>query len=314
MPLIRIGVLGLGGVGGYFGGLLAEKYHGSDSVEVIFIVRKGSERLIGEHGLKLIIDAGERIIHPHKVVADTDTIGVLDYLFCCTKGYDLEEALKPLNKCITRQTVLLPLLNGVDARERIQNIFPQAQTWNGCVYIVARRLEPGVIKQTGNIHMLYFGSDQATPERLQQLEQLMLGAGIDARLSANIELTAWEKYFFISPFATLTTFLDLHISEVLNSPKHFSVLVQLMQELKLLSIAKQIPFPDNIIDLTLEKMKKIPHGSLSSMHSDFLKGGKTELSSLTEYVVHQGRRYSVPTPTYTRILNGILARRLKLDR
>jgi 2-dehydropantoate 2-reductase len=306
----RIAILGPGGVGGYFGGLLAEKYFNSENVEVIFITRAPTEKVIKEHGLRLITETSERTIFPALVTSNPGSIGPLDYLICATKSYDLEESLIPLKNCITSSTVILPLLNGVDAAERIRTIYPSAEVWDGCVYIVTRLIEPGVVKESGNINVLYFGSNTASAKRLKQFENILKEATIDARLSENIEQTIWEKFLFISPFATLTTYLDIQIAEALSNPDHKETLIALLKELKSVADAKKISLPKDIIDKTLTKMEKVSPGAISSMHSDFRKGGKTELASLTEYVIRQGRMLNLATPIYNKIYSGILAKML----
>src|ERR1700750_3442994 len=111
----RIGILGMGGVGAYFGGFLAEYYSGSEEVEIVFIARPSTAAVIREHGLKLITPDFEKIIRPHGVASTAAEAGTLDVLICAVKSYDLAESLLPLQSCITAETLILPLLNGVDA-------------------------------------------------------------------------------------------------------------------------------------------------------------------------------------------------------
>ncbi len=303
----RIGILGIGGVGGYFGGMLAHKYFNSYSFEIIFIARNESEKIIKKNGLKIISSEGEKIVFPDEVTSDPSTVGPLDFLICCIKSYDLEPALISMKNSIGPSTIILPLLNGVDAGDRIQAIYKEAEVWQGCVYIVSQLESPAVVKINGKIHSLYFGSDSAKAEKLKYWLKIFSDARIEAFISENIELTTWEKFIFISPFASLTTYLDISIREIFNNNDYKETLIKLLNELYQIADARKIPFPENIIELTLTKMEKIPEGSISSMHRDFRKGSKTEIASLTEYIIRLGRQYRVATPTYTRVFNGLLA-------
>lgn len=168
----KIAILGTGAVGGYFGGMLAKKYLNSPEVEVTFIVRPATEKIIKERGLKIITDKTEQIVFPDQVTSNPENAGKIDLLLCCVKSYDLEESLKPLTTNITTDTIILPLLNGVDAGERIKQMFPETEVWDGCVYIVTRLIEPGIIKDMGNIHSLYFGSEKGSVEKLTQVENI----------------------------------------------------------------------------------------------------------------------------------------------
>ncbi len=247
------------------------------TAETIFIARGKNERAIKTNGLKLVTSEGEQIVHPSIVTSEPNQFGFANLIICCVKSYDLEEGLGLLKPCINSQTVVLPLLNGVDAFERIKNIFPQAKVWEGCIYIVSRLIAPGVVKESGNINLLYFGSKQESKEELDRLESFFKSAGINAHLSDNISQAVWEKFLFISPLATLTSYLDLCIGGIMNNNQHSQLLLNLMAEVKLLSDAKKIAFSENIIQKTLDKIATLPSEATSSMHSDFQKEIKRKL-------------------------------------
>jgi len=306
---IRIGILGLGGVGGYFGGLLAKAYSGSQKFEIIFIVRETTAKTIKEKGLKLITPQEQIVVFPDIISSQPNIIGPLDFLICTTKSYDLENSISALKKCITNDTLILPLLNGVDTKERINKIFPSGEVADGCVYIVSRLIEPGVVKETGNIHSLYFGSKTVPLNKLKQLKSLFLNAAIDAYLVDDIEKTIWEKFIFISSIASLTSYLNLTVGEILSNEHHKKLLKHLMQEIKLVADALNILLPENIIESTIKKMEKLPFETTSSMHSDFQKGNRTEFKSLTEYVSLQGKKLGIATPAFDKV-EGALKERI----
>jgi 2-dehydropantoate 2-reductase len=78
-----------------------------------------------------------------------------------------------------------------------------------------------------------------------------------------------------------------------------------LTELKNLAEANNITLSENIIQKTLDKMASFPYESTSSMHRDFQKGNKTELDTLTDYVVTMGRELNIPTPYYEKMLIGL---------
>ncbi|HEY0031186.1 MAG TPA: 2-dehydropantoate 2-reductase [Bacteroidia bacterium] len=303
----RIAILGIGAVGGYIGALLAEKYRNSTDIEIIFIARERTVEIIQAKGLKLITPHNEKIVFPHLVSNDPKEIGSIDFLICCVKSYDLTESLIPLKECIHPGTVILPLLNGVDARERIAPLFPTAEIWDGCVYIISRLVEPGIVREIGNIHSFYFGSQTASETKLKQLESILKAATIDCHLSDTILQTIWEKFIFISVVASLTSYLNLPIGAILENEKYRELLHQLLSEVKAVADAKQIGLPEDIINKSIATMERMPFETTSSMHSDFLKGGKTEYRSLTEYVTEAGKKCKIPTPAYNEILKKLIA-------
>ena len=302
----KIAILGLGGVGGYIGEKLAAHYAASNEIEIDFIARGENGRIIKEDGLKLITPQGELIAHPSFITGQPEELGLVDLIICCVKNYDLETSIESLKPCIKKDTIILPFLNGVDASERIRKIIPQAEIWDGCVYILSRLMAPGIVKQSAGLNQFYFGSAKASKEKLKRIETILKEAGINAFLSENISETIWEKFFFISMIATLTSYFDLGIGYIINNHEGRELLLNLLSELKAVADAKQISLPNNIIQKTLDKIFSLPYETLSSMHSDFKRGGQTEVDSLTGYTVKAGMETGIPTPNYERIWKGLL--------
>jgi 2-dehydropantoate 2-reductase len=302
----RIGILGLGGVGGYFGGLLAKAYYKSDEVEVIFIARGATQKAISDSGLKIVTDESEMIVHPKLVSNNPEEIGELDYLICATKTYDIEESLLSLQSCIVARTVILPLYNGVDAPERIQKIFPQNDILQGCVYIISMIILPGTIRKMGFYEKLFFGSKTVSSSKLEELQGIFQQARIESYWVENIEETVWEKFIFISALASATSYLNLHIGEIIDSPEAMAVYVELVQEIDAVAKAKGLQLPDDIVNQTIGKLEKSPREATSSMHRDLLAGKNTEALSLTKFVLNEGIKYDVKTPLYEKISNVLL--------
>ena len=294
---VKIVIAGIGGVGGYFGGLLARKYENSDEVEICFLARGEHLSQIRKHGLIVVKGATEIIAHPSLATDNTSEIGIADYILICSKGYDLDSTIAQLKPCIGENTILLPLLNGVESVERIKKILPDANVWEGCVYIVSYLKEPGVIVNGGYSQTLSFGLDNASNDRLLFLEKLFLDAGIDTTLSAKISTIVWEKFIFIAAVATATSYFDCSVGQILEeNPGTFS---RLISEVTSIARVKNIAVDPDIENKTLNKMKLLTYETSSSMHRDFKNGKQnTELESLTGYVVRAGQEFGIQTPEF----------------
>ena len=301
----RIGIIGIGGVGGYFGGLLAKAYLESDAIEIIFIARGETQKTITKRGLKIVTDNDEIIVFPDLVSNDPNVIGKLDFLICATKTYDIEESLIAIKKCITKNTVILPLYNGVDAPERINVLFPENEVLQGCVYIVAMIDSPGQIKKIGTYEKLFFGSSNAPISVLNRLQSIFAAAKIESYLAENIEESVWEKFVFISALASATCYLDQNIGEILNRKKSRLFYVDLLNEVTMLAAVKGLNLPQDIVLQSIQKLENSPLDATSSMHRDLKAGRKTELASLTEFVVNEGLNYEVDTPTYQMVMDKL---------
>lgn len=306
--MVKIAVAGIGAVGGYFGGLLARHYAGSEDVGVYFIARGENERIIQQQGLRIESPKGEWVTRPVLCSSDAGAIGPVDYLLICTKGYSLPVLLPQLQPCIKPETILLPLLNGVEAADVIQERFPQNEVWKGCVYLVARLVAPGLVRDSGSISQLHFGSATGPNDKLTAFETLLKNAGVDARLSTDIRSTTWEKYLFIATMATLTAYLDKSFGAVREDPSAMQLFDALLSEALQVAEKRGIAFGGDMRAKTTAKLMAAQPETTSSMHSDFKKGGPTEFESITGYLVRQATALGVAAPTFTALYNNLRLR------
>ncbi|MEX0360046.1 MAG: ketopantoate reductase family protein, partial [Allomuricauda sp.] len=285
MGATRILIAGIGGVGGFFGGLLAKKFEDSPRVEVSFLARGAHLEKIQEAGLT-VVEGEEQFVAVPKMASDNASeIGEVDYIIVCTKSYDLEQTIGQLAPCIGPQTVILPLLNGVDCRDRIQKLLPNNLVCDGCVYIIARLSRPGVVENLGNIKKLFFGMEGGSDARLYALENLLRMAGVAVTLTPHIEKVIWEKFVFISVMATATTYFDAPVGPILADTNKRNTLTALVNEVAQVAQAKGIAISSNMPEKVLTKLESLPGTATSSLHSDFQnKKADTEVESLVGYV------------------------------
>jgi 2-dehydropantoate 2-reductase len=306
---IKIVVAGIGGVGGYFGGLLAKRYENGAAIEICFLARGEHLNKIRKNGLKVIHGQNEFVAKPALAVDNADEIGIADFILVCTKSYDLDATIEQLRPCINENTILIPLLNGVESVKRIKKILPETTVLEGCVYIVSSVKEAGVIDNSGINQKLFFGPGTINTDRLQWLEKIMLDAGIEATLSDSISTIVWEKFIFIASIATATSYFNCSIGKLLEENE--GTLAQLIEEVKLIAVAKGISFNPEITANIVNYNKLLPYNSTSSMHRDYqnLKQ-KTEVETLTGYLVRAGKEYGVETPTFDKAYSYLITRKV----
>jgi len=304
----KILIAGLGGVGGYFGGYLAKKYVDSDTIDILFLARGEHLRQIKKQGLKIIQGDSQFIAKPTLATDNTADIGTIDYVIIASKSYDLDAILTQLKPTIGPNTILLPLLNGVDAVQRIKEFYPNTTVLEGCVYIIARLKEAGVIENLGNIQTFYFGNEGHNDQKIIALENILIDAGIEAKVSDTIRTIIWQKYIFISPTATATSYFDLPM--VALAEQHAETLRQLVSELKAVAQANGISLDPDTTDKIIKRLQAMPSEATSSMHSDYkIQRPQTELEALTGFVVREGHKWEIPTPTYSKIYSEMKNRK-----
>lgn len=296
---VKIAVSGIGAVGGYYGGLLAHQYQNSPEVEVYFISRGENMKVIQNKGLEISMPDSSFVVRPKLITDQPEDIGEVDFLLCCTKSYDLKDNLLHLAPVIGKKTVVIPFLNGANITEQIKTLLPDQEIWQGCVYIGARLLEPGVVSKYSVKERLFFGSEQGSKVKQEQLLTILVKAGINAFNPQDITTRIWKKFFMISTAATITSYYNKPIDEVVRD--YYDSFKALCTELKQVASAKGVLLDDDIIETTLETQKMMPPGSITSMHHDFKQGKNTELENLTGFVVNEARKLNIATPVYDKM-------------
>jgi 2-dehydropantoate 2-reductase len=305
----KIIIAGIGGVGGYFGGLLAKKYENNESVEICFLARGEHLDNIKSNGLKVIHGQNEFFARPAIATGNASEIGNADYILLCTKSYDLDATIQQIKPCINKNTILLPLLNGVESVERIKSGLPETTVLEGCVYIVSSVKEAGVVENSGISQKLFFGPGNINNDKLLRLEKILLDAGIEATLSDSISTIVWEKFIFIASIATATSYFDCSIGKLIEENEE--TLIQLIQEVKSIALVKGISVNPDIAAFIVDYNKLLPYESTSSMHRDFQnRRPKTEVETLTGYVVRAGQKYGIETPAFKKAYNQLATRKV----
>ncbi|MFB9053059.1 ketopantoate reductase family protein [Formosa undariae] len=305
----KILIAGIGGIGGYFGGLLAKAYYDSNEVDIFFLARGNNLTKIQESGLRINDNEVESIVKPNLISDNVSDFGIVDYILICTKTYDLKETVIQLLPAINDDTIIIPLQNGVDSKDKISKQLPKNRTAKGCVYLVSRLEAPGLIIKRGHVHSLFFGMDTGGNEKLQFLQNALLKSNIKSNLSKDINKITWEKFIFLSSIATATAYFDTEIGTILKSKEKSDLLISLINEVTNLAISKQINIDKNQEELVIEKLKSLPDDATTSMHSDFRNRKKnTELESLTGYVVAEGRQNNINIETFNKMYRKLSVR------
>jgi len=298
---MRIAVIGIGGVGGSFGGKLALRYGATPEHEVVFIVRGEHLKTIKEKGMTLIMPAGESLVRPSLATDNPAEAGTFDIVLFAVKSYGLEEAARMVAANIKDDTVIIPLLNGVDITERLQGILPRGICLHGTVYVSAFIEAPGVIRQVSPASRLIFGPDGGSIERFRPIDALFQEAGIVSELTPSSQIALWTKFIFICPAAGVTSLLQKPFGEVMDDSGARDLLTGLIGEVEQIARAKGIDLPGDIVPATIAKVKQFPYETKTSMQLDYEKGRETEIDIFTGYIVKSGREWGIKTPLHERV-------------
>jgi 2-dehydropantoate 2-reductase len=300
---MKIAVLGIGGVGGYYGAKLASAYASSKEHRIFFIARGEHLKAIQEKSLTLITPTESISATASVATENPEGLGPLDLVLVCVKGYGLEDAVRLISFNIHADSIVIPLLNGVDNAERIRKVLKKGIIMNGCVYISSHIEKPGVIEQTGGSCKLLFGPENGSSAVYQNIENILANANINASLSENIAVDVWTKYIFIGPMAGLSSVLQLSLGAIMEDEKNRTTLEGLMKEVASIAAAQKIDLPEGIVSSSLAMTNNFPYDTKTSMQLDRERGNPMEVDTFIGYIVKMGKTLGIPTPRHEEILS-----------
>ena len=297
---MKIAIIGVGGVGGYFGGKLASHYANEKDVDITFIARGKHLEEIQNNGLKVITEQGTFIAKPDKAIDNPASCGVFDLIIFCVKSYDLEDSAKLFKNCVNKQTVAITVLNGVNNAERLKCVLPDAQILNGCVYISAFVKEPGMVCQAGGTCKFFFGSNTENNKYIK-IEQVLKDGGITAEYRKDIKKIVWEKYLFVSPLASATSFYQKTFGEIMEDAESKNLLQGLLKETENIAKFQKVDLSNDIFQKSLDKIALFPYETKSSLQMDFERKKNTELDIFAGYIVEYAKEHGIDVPLHEKV-------------
>lgn len=297
-------IYGIGGVGGYFGGRIAHEISKSNrAVQVYFIGRGEHLKAIQQHGLNLITDKEDFFCYPNIATDNIRHIPTPDLYLLCIKGYDLDDAVASIKKNIFADTIILPLLNGVDIYERVRIDLQKAIVSPASVYVSSSIEKPGTIRQKGPEGHIVFGKDpKCLGYNYEYLIEFFHEIGISNTWQDNPYPAIWEKYIFITAFSLITAYSGKTIGEVLSDDKLKSMTENIMEEVVLVGKIKNVDFEQDIVEKTIQKARSFPHETKTSFQRDYEKGGiKHEGDIFGGTLISLAKEHNVLIPTITEV-------------
>jgi 2-dehydropantoate 2-reductase len=310
MNLNKICVIGVGGVGGYFGGRMAYGIaRDKASTRKIFFIARG-EHLAHIQNNGLILNTSEKqgmICKPALATDDINEIPIPDLYLICVKSYDLNGVVSAISKRVERDTIIIPLLNGVDIYERIRKILTKGIVLPACVYVGTHIEKPGVVTQKGGDGLILCGKDPEFPafdpqETIELFKQLKINFTWKDDSYPDI----WGKYVFIAAFGLVTAYSGKTLGEVMVDQEAKALVRKIMEEIVAIANKKDIKFPENIIEASIDKANNFPYEIKTSYQRDVeTPGRKNEGDLFGGAILRMGQELDVQTPTTQYIFSEI---------
>ena len=288
---MKIAVMGTGGVGGYFGGLLARAGH-----EVTFVARGAHLQAIRERGLRVeSVNDGDFTV-TGQAIEDTAGAGEQELVLFTVKMYHNAAAIAATRPLLGPDSLVLTLQNGIDNGQQLVDAFGRERTLIGSCYLEGRIREPGVVTQ-GGPGMASFGElEPGITERCQRLLAVFQEAGWRVDLQENMPGMLWKKFSYLAGSAAVGAASNSVFGEMRAIPETRAIIQGAIAEILDVGRAWGAPIMDDSLEWAMTSLDNFPAAGMSSLGKDFLEGRPVELEGLTGTAIRMARQVGVPTP------------------
>ena len=289
---MRVTVMGTGGTGGYFGGLLARA--GED---VTFVARGAHLDAIRANGLTVRSRLSGTFTVPARATDNPGEAGPAELVLFCVKAYDTERAAESLGAAVGPGTVILPVQNGIDSAERIGRVVGSDHVIGGLAGVSSVIAEPGVIEHRAGPDLVQLGElDEKPSARTSRIAETLGRAGMKVQVRTDIRVALWEKFVLICGLSGLTALTRLPIGAVLACQETRTLLRQVMEETATVGRAEAPALSEGIVDNLLKLFGASDPALRGSLYYDLAAGRRLEIETLNGTVVRIGRERGIATP------------------
>ncbi len=335
---MRVAVLGTGALGCVFASHLsehAEVWMLGTWAEGIAAVRREGIRVWEKDG---------PVRHARvEATSDPGAAPPADIALVLVKSYQTERAAawaarvlsrSPLGRSSLTETsgLAVTLQNGLDNGQKLAAAVGPARTATGVTYLGATLLGPGQVRlaarQPTYVGLNPAGADSQTgrgwprpnaddfevpmpfrgTDLVQALVSLLNCAGLEARITPDVQSLLWGKAVANAAINPLTALWRVPNGELLATPERRELLAALAREGAAVARGRGIalPFEDPVEHVA--SVCEATAGNRSSMLQDAERGRPTEVDSINGVIVAEGKRLGIPTPVNDvvwRLVRGI---------
>ncbi|MBR2706561.1 MAG: ketopantoate reductase family protein [Mogibacterium sp.] len=295
-----VGIAGAGSVGS---ALMYEMYH--KDPENVYLVATGerAERM-REKG----ISVNNEIFFP-KVYSDRSQGVHLDLVIIAVKTYSLESLINDIRPLLDRDTLILPIENGITTTQLFEREFPDNRVFYGVVLRTdAHRMSRRVYFNTlGEMQIGYADNHEVKPE-VQEAYERLRELGVNVRIYEDMRRAKWRKWMLNTGASQTAVEVQAECGFFGQVEEVRSLMAMLMDEIIAVGRAEGVDINEDDRDEIIEMLVNFPPDKKMSMLQDVEAGRPIEIDEYAGEVVRLGRKHGIPTPANEILYLAITAR------
>ncbi len=281
---MKVRIIGAGAVGAVVGWKL---YKHADLAFIVDEERK--ERYSG--GLAV---NGEVIDFRFLTPAEADTA---DLLIFAVKNFSLEDAADEASPFVGENTVILSLLNGIEAEEKLSERFGAEKVLYGFITDLSSvhdGTETTCFSGGGNI--VFSEKDNTRSARVEEIAALFDEAGQRYTIPENIMHEKWWKFMLNTCFNTLSAILIADYAAISSNSDFIRAVRLEAREVQTVAKKEGVIITQDDIEEMIRRVTALQDHGKTSMLQDVLSHRETENRYFAGAVSRLGKKHSVETP------------------
>lgn len=285
-------IIGVGGVGGYFGGKIA-----NSGQKVTLIARGGHLKAIRQNGLTINSISGDFVTKPFAATDSITEVEKADLVLICTKSWQVTDAARLIKPILKENTIVIPLQNGADNAEKVLSVLDPKYVVGGLCKIYSKIESPGVVAHFGHDPEVVFGElNKVKTTRLEKVKAVFDKAGFKNTIADDIHVAIWGKFMFIATVSGLGALTRATIGVMYADPDLYLILRNTASEIFQIAKAKGVQLSENTVDKIMSFIGSQPFDSTASTQRDIMEGKPSELDNFNGFIVNEGKKLGIDTP------------------
>jgi 2-dehydropantoate 2-reductase len=291
---MRVAVVGAGGVGGYFGGRLAEAGH-----DVGFVARGAHLEALRAGGLQVASVAGDFAVPRALATDDARDIGPVDLVLVCVKAWQVVEAAGAIPPLLGPDTAVLPLQNGVESADELAARLGRERVLGGVARIISYVAGPGRIHHAAHPPHIFTGElDRPRSPRVERIAHAFRVRGVTCEAADDIRAEMWLKFVFVAGWGAVAALAGVPCGPLRELSGSRRLLLESMGEIADVALARGVHLPADAVARSMALLESLPPEATVSLQRDLAAGVPSEIDGWSGAVVRLGEAAGVATPIH----------------
>lgn len=293
---MHIGILGIGGIGGFLAATLSKEHNVTciTSKETIDFIKNGKLKFISQ-------SFGNSTINTN---ACCNLNKPLDILFITTKNQYLKESVKRIPEMHIKNCMIIPLLNGVSHRDFLKEIFRDLLVTGNIGSIEVEKTLNNISHISNKLKpMIELASSNGSLNiRLKSICKILESVGIKTLISEEESYVTWSKLVRLDAISSFSAAYDMSVGELRSDTFIRTQMIDYIDEtIRVASIEGY--FTSSAI--VMEQIDKLPHELKTSLQKDIKEKRESELDSITGGIMDLALKNNINIPNHNLIYNMI---------